>query len=72
MANETGFSILKYYGPTPVLAVCVKCQLKFFTPAQMMKDWDAAEEYLWKKYKSHRCTAASSIWDINEFPPIES
>jgi hypothetical protein len=55
VADEIGFSVLKYRENTPVLAVCTRCQLKFLTPAGMMKDWQAASDYLWKKYSDHRC-----------------
>jgi hypothetical protein len=55
VADEIGFSMLKCNDKTPVFAVCTRCQLKFLTPPQMMKDSEAATEYLWRKYSDHRC-----------------
>jgi hypothetical protein len=60
VANEIGFSILKYRERAPVLAVCTRCQLKFLTPSQLMRDCETATEYLWKKYSDHRCAAATA------------
>jgi len=70
MADEIAFSILKYRGQTPVLAACVRCELKFFTPSEIMKDSDAAVEYLWKKYVDHRC-AATFPHDVGKRTRIE-
>ena len=42
MADAVGFSILKYREKIPVLAVCARCRVKFLTPPQMMKDYEAA------------------------------
>src|SRR5215469_8910190 len=52
---QGSFPVLKYNGQTPVLANCLRCQLKFVTPAKMMADRYAAQEYLQKKYDEHRC-----------------
>jgi len=57
VVNDTGFSILKYRGQSAVLAVCLRCHLKFFTPSKLMEDGIAAEEYLRKKYDEHSCPA---------------
>ena len=57
MAGEIAFSILRYRGQTPVLAACDRCELKFFTPSEIMKDSDAAFRYLLMKYMHHRCAA---------------
>jgi hypothetical protein len=37
--------------------VCVRCKLKFFTPLEIMKDREAAGQYLRMKYIDHRCAA---------------
>lgn len=58
VTDEIGFAILRYRDTTPVLAACTRCQLKFLTPAQMMKDHAGAAEYLWRKYTDHQCTNA--------------
>ena len=58
MANETGFSILKYRGQSVAIAACPRCHLKFFTPSKLMEEGAAAEEYLWKKYNEHWCAVA--------------
>ena len=58
MAGEIAFSILRYRGQTPVLAACDRCELKFFTPSEIMKDSEAAFRYLLIKYVDHRCSAA--------------
>lgn len=60
VADEIGFSVLRYREQTPVLAACTRCQLKFLTPAGMMGDWQAAIDYLRKKYSDHRCAIAPS------------
>ena len=65
LAYEIGFSILKYRGQTPILAVCVRCDLKFFTPSEVMKDDEAAGQYLLMKFLGHRC-AATFPHDENE------
>ena len=57
--NKMGFSVLKYQGDTPVLAVWAWCPLKFLTPAGM-KNWQTASDYLWNKYLTHRCAAVNA------------
>ena len=58
VTNENGFSILRYNGKTPVLAVCTLCQLKFFTPSELMRDWQEADYYLREKFLDHHCASA--------------
>jgi hypothetical protein len=60
VVDERGYSVLKYRDKTPILAACARCQLKFFTPSEMMNDWMAASDYLWKKHYTHQCVAASA------------
>jgi hypothetical protein len=55
MADESGFSILQYRGKIPALAVCTRCQLKFFTPPKLIADSEKAQDYLWGKYEAHQC-----------------
>ena len=61
MTDEIGFSILKYSGKTPVVAVCVCCRLKFFTPSELLRDSQRAGDYLWEKYRDHRCATATAL-----------
>ena len=60
------FSVLKFSGQTPVLASCLRCQLKFLTPTKMMADPYAASEYLRKKYEEHHCTARAGPKDYTD------
>jgi hypothetical protein len=46
---------LQYVNKTPTLAGCAKCQLKFFTPQQLMKQPQAAAEYLREKFALQTC-----------------
>jgi hypothetical protein len=46
---------LQYAGETPSLAGCAKCHLKFFTPQELMKQPEAAAEYLREKFSLHTC-----------------
>jgi hypothetical protein len=57
--NVNEFTILRYSGKTPVLAVCTRCQLKFFTPSGMKQNSQEAEYYLRDKFRDHRCAAAT-------------
>ncbi|MGC1650744.1 MAG: hypothetical protein WA741_33385, partial [Candidatus Sulfotelmatobacter sp.] len=70
--DEIGFSVLKYSEKTPVLAACTRCQLKFLTPLQMMKDWAAASEYLWRKYSNHRCANPFSHNEDKNHAPLST
>jgi len=70
MTDEIAFSILKYRRQTPVLAACVRCELKFFTPSEIMKDSHAAVLYLRKKYVDH-CCAATFPYDEGKRTSIE-
>jgi hypothetical protein len=54
VVDENGFTILKSHGKVPVLATCLRCQLKFLTPSGL-KDAESAVEYLRTKYDSHKC-----------------
>jgi hypothetical protein len=58
--DKIEFTFLKYSDRIPVLAACTRCQLKFLTPSQKMKDWEAANEYLWRKYSDHHCASLFS------------
>jgi len=52
---------LQYVDKTPSLAGCAKCHLKFFTPQQLMRQPQAAAEYLREKFARHTCN-----WEIVE------
>jgi len=47
--------ILQRVNEVPVLASCMKCQLKFFTPNTYYNDHIGAGEYLREKYDEHTC-----------------
>jgi hypothetical protein len=51
----------QYVGRTPSLAGCAKCRLKFFTPQRLMKQPEAAAQYLREKFTKHTCK-----WEIFE------
>jgi len=56
MPDNVGFKILKWRDRTPLLAGCERCQLKFITPAPMLRDDPpAVEYYLREKYAYHVC-----------------
>ena len=52
---------LQYVGKAPSLAGCAKCRLKFFTPEQLLKQPEAAAQYLREKFSLHTCK-----WEIVE------
>ena len=56
MQPDSNFAILKRLGKTPSLAMCRKCEIKFFTPQELMNDARGAEVYLWRRFMSHRCS----------------
>jgi hypothetical protein len=45
----------QYVGKAPSLAGCAKCHLKFLTPQQLMKQPEAAAQYLRDKFARHEC-----------------
>lgn len=53
--NKRDFEILKHKGRTPALAVCRKCDLKFFTPKELIDIPEEASVYLMTKYDMHHC-----------------
>ena len=50
--------ILKRVNEVPVLASCMKCQLRFFTPNTYYNDHIEAAEYLREKFDEHTCEEA--------------
>jgi hypothetical protein len=52
---ERRLVILKHSGKTPTLAMCERCQLKFFTTRELTRRPAEAEENLREKFKSHEC-----------------
>lgn len=46
---------LQYAGKAPSLAGCAKCHLKFFTPPELMRQPEAAAQYLRRKFSLHTC-----------------
>jgi hypothetical protein len=51
----------QYVGKTPSLAGCTKCHLKFLTPQPLMRQPEAAAQYLREKFARHTCK-----WEISE------
>src|ERR1700756_308758 len=61
MTDDAGFKILKWRDRTQLLAGCERCQLKFITPAPMLRDDpQAVEYYLREKYVYHTCQPPKS------------
>jgi len=61
MTDNVGFKILKWRDGTPLLAGCERCQLKFITPALMLRDDPQdVEYYLREKYAYHTCPLPKS------------
>src|ERR1700690_3112459 len=46
---------LQYVGKAPSFGSCAKCHLKFFTPRELMRQPEAAAEYLREKFSLHTC-----------------
>ena len=55
MAKSLELVFFQYVGKTPSLAGCGSCRLKFFTPQQLMRQPQAAAEYLREKFAVHTC-----------------
>ena len=55
---ERRLVILKRVGKTPVLGMCERCQIKFFTPRELFLLPTQAEQNLWHKFNSHECKHA--------------
>jgi hypothetical protein len=55
-STERRFAILRYEGKVPVMASCMKCKHRFFTPSSTFaRDAIGAEQYLASKFDLHRC-----------------
>jgi len=52
---ERRLVILKHLAKTPVLAMCERCHVKFFTPRELTHLPVEAEENLWQRFASHEC-----------------
>jgi hypothetical protein len=55
--NEQGFVILKRERETPSLAMCQRCEIKFFTPHELANDPTEAEVFLRGRFMVHKCKA---------------
>src|SRR5271169_3063172 len=53
--GDLELTFLQYVGKTPSLAGCAKCQMKFFTPQILMRQPQAAAEYLRERFARHTC-----------------
>jgi hypothetical protein len=52
---QNDFIILAYTGQAPNLAMCRRCDVKFFTPHVPRLDATKAEKYLREKFAAHKC-----------------
>ena len=52
---EQRLTILKHLGKTPVLGMCERCRVKFFTPRELTYLPAEAEGNLWQRFNSHQC-----------------
>jgi hypothetical protein len=52
---ERRLTILKRLGKTPVLGMCERCRVKFFTPRELTFLPAEAEDNLWQRFNSHQC-----------------
>ncbi len=59
--QEREFIVLRHEGKIPAMAVCGKCQQKFFTPDSYYGDVIGAEQYLIGKFSEHRCELSSRL-----------
>jgi hypothetical protein len=55
MTVEPQFVILTLMGNTPSMATCARCQMKFFTPRELIGYPREAEEYMRDKFVDHQC-----------------
>ena len=53
--DELGFVILKRERGIPSLAMCERCNLKFFTARELSDYPVEAEKYLWGRFNAHKC-----------------
>jgi hypothetical protein len=53
--DDSWLVFLQSAGHTPTLAGCTKCDVKFFTPRELMKKPQAATDYLRWKFGLHSC-----------------
>ena len=53
--DDSRLVFLQYAGMTPSFAGCAKCGVKFFTPSKLLKQSQAAADYLREKFDLHTC-----------------
>ena len=53
--DERDFVIIKRERETPTLAMCRKCEIKFFTPRELTYSPTKAAEFLLERFRAHRC-----------------
>jgi hypothetical protein len=53
--DEQDFIVIKHQRKTPSLAMCQRCEFKFFTPRELSNDPIEAEAFLWGRFKAHKC-----------------
>jgi hypothetical protein len=52
---ERRLVILKHSDKTPMMGMCEKCHIKFFTPRELTHLPLEAENNLWRKFNGHVC-----------------
>jgi hypothetical protein len=54
-SQDGGFVVLRSAGKVPMMAGCLRCGRKFFTPSPIERDAFAAQAYLEEKFARHAC-----------------
>jgi len=53
--QDREFVVLRSAGKVPMMAGCVRCGRKFFTPPTIKRDAHGAQAYLEEKFARHAC-----------------
>jgi hypothetical protein len=56
-SQDHEFVVLRTAGKVPMMAGCVRCGRKFFTPSTIKRDAYGAQAYLEEKFARHACLA---------------
>jgi hypothetical protein len=56
-SQDREFVVLRTAGKVPMMAGCVRCGRKFFTPSTIKRDACGAQVYLEEKFARHTCLA---------------
>jgi hypothetical protein len=58
-SQDREFLVLRRAGKVPMMAGCVRCGRKFFTPSTGKRDALVAQAYLEEKFARHACVVES-------------